>query len=47
MKTLIATIKISRPINMLITFAVVIVAAIISSKNLSISFPTIYAGLSA
>ncbi|MCP5063180.1 MAG: UbiA family prenyltransferase [Ignavibacteriae bacterium] len=47
MKTLIATIKISRPINMLITFAVVIVAAIISSKNLSISFPAIYAGLSA
>ena len=47
MKTLIAVIKISRPINMLITLAVVIVAAIISSKNLSISLSAIYAGLSA
>ncbi len=46
MKTLIAAIKISRPINMLITFAVVLVAAIISSKHLSISLP-IYAGFSA
>lgn len=47
MKTLIAAIKISRPLNMLITFAVVIVAAIISSKNISLSLPAIYAGLSA
>jgi len=47
MKTLIAVIKIPRPINMLITLAVVIVAAIISSKNLSISLSAIYAGLSA
>ncbi|MEE9431509.1 MAG: geranylgeranylglycerol-phosphate geranylgeranyltransferase [Melioribacteraceae bacterium] len=47
MKTIIATIKISRPINAIITFAVVIVAAIICAKNIEVDFRTFYAGLSA
>jgi len=47
MKTIIAAIKISRPLNAVITFSVVIVAAIISSQNLSINISIIYAGFSA
>ncbi len=47
MNTILAIIKISRPVNTIITFATVFIAAIICKTNQSLDITVFYAGLSA